>query len=145
MNRYLTPAEKTLALESWLRDGEIDDPGAREQCNRLNRIEGVCTVQSCIGHVKQTSAVARDVQSGCIEMRLDETRTILFYSAMPTLKAITGVEDAVIHFRADEQRCTVWFEPGLMTTVVDALVRGLSPAAVGILEPNPNGGQEARC
>jgi hypothetical protein len=143
-SRHLTPAEKAHELATWTH--EIDDEGVGPLLAPLNAIDGVCTVQSCIGHVKRTSEVERYVENGCIEMRLDEKRTQLFYEAMPVVAAIRGVDDVLIHWRVStEQRCTVWFQPGNIAPVVGALVAALSKGDAGArLDPNP-GVTEERC
>lgn len=131
--RYLTPAEKALTLESWLT-GQVDAPYADEGVHplmaRLNAIEGVCTVQSCIGHVRESRADgSRYVESGHIEMRLDERATARFYAGLGALVALPGREDALISWRPGYQVCTVWFQPGRMAQFVDALVAILAPSS----------------
>lgn len=127
MTRYLTPKEKVLELASWAQDRGAD-PGVRPLMDRLNAIKGVCTVQSCVGHSEPSTCTpgADYVESGNIELRLDEERTRSFYGGMSRLAAVPGVETPEIQWRAKEQRCAVWFRPGSIERVADALVEILS-------------------
>lgn len=125
-NRYLTPAEKAAHLEAWLRDDAVTDPGARELLEPLNLLEGVCTVQSCIGHSRPLRDGGVEVLSGHIEMRLDQEMVRRFYAAAPALASLTGVEDVVISQRPGREVCAVWFAPGEMPVVVVALVGALT-------------------
>jgi hypothetical protein len=65
--RYLTPAHKAAVLAEWAkrkstprpqdaRGGHgYPDPGIFDLCDRLNAIDGVCTLQSCAGHSEAES------------------------------------------------------------------------------------------
>lgn len=131
---YLTETEKSRTMQSWngrLSDAADDlvDPGVRPLMDRLNRIDGVCTVQSCIGHVKLSfdDPGQRYVMNGHIEMRLDERATKAFYVGMPRLRALSGVDDVAISWRTPYQVCNVWFQPGNIERVVDVLEKVLAP------------------
>ena len=132
--QYLTPAEKAHTLEAWesgAGESSYADEGVRPLVARLNAIEGVCTVQSCIGHVRESREDgSRYVENGCIEMRLDESRTAAFYASMARLRAVEGVDDVAISWRTPYQVCNVWFAPGRIEAVVDALVEILAPPLV---------------
>lgn len=65
MNRYLTPREKILTVSRWLEyrsSHEIpEDAGGRGYpdpevfplTDQINNIDGVCTIQSCSGHISK--------------------------------------------------------------------------------------------
>lgn len=124
--RYLEPAEKVLELESWAQNTGADE-GARAHVDQLNRIEGVCTVQSCIGHIVDTAS-GRRVFSGTIEMRLSSSATLRFYAGMPEIAKLEGFEDVTIQWRPGYEICSVVFAPGQMARFVDKLVEVLAPA-----------------
>lgn len=128
---YLTLAEKARTLADWQSgpDGDLADPGIRPLMDRLNAIEGVCTVQSCIGHAKPSTTTpgATYVENGCVEMRLDERATKAFYAGMPRLRAIPRVDDVAISWRTPYQVCNVWFQPGNIEPVVAMLIEVLAP------------------
>jgi hypothetical protein len=145
--RYLTSAEKCAELEGWVTEGadaRFADEGVRPLMDRLNALEGVCSVQSCIGHVRERrSDGTRYVENGHVELRLDAERTRLFYAAMPTLRAINGVDDVTISWRTPYQVCNVWFQPGRMPAVVDALFSALAPPSTVRDEGAPTKGAES--
>lgn len=125
--RYLTAEEKLDELTAWAED-ECADEGVRPLVARLNAIDGVCTVQSCIGHVRPSKIDgSRLVENGHVELRLDEERTRLFYAGMPRLRSTASVEDVSISWRTPYQVCNVWFEPGNIERVVDVLAEVLAP------------------
>lgn len=126
MSRYLEPAEKVRELEAWSANTGADE-GARVHVDRLNRIEGVCTVQSCIGHVAETTS-GQHVQSGTIEMRLSSAALLRFYAAMPEIAKLEGFEDVSIRWRPGQEICCVSFLPGGLSRFVDKLVEVLTPA-----------------
>jgi hypothetical protein len=132
--QYLTPDEKVVTLEAWesgTGESAYADPGVRPLVAQLNAIGGVCTVQSCIGHTYERQADgSRRVENGCIEMRLDEERTRLFYAGMARLRFVPGVDDVMICWRTPYQVCNVWFQPGRIAPVVGALVEILAPPLV---------------
>jgi hypothetical protein len=109
---YLTEDEKRCRLDDWeSQSGE--DPGVRSWCDKLNKLDGVCTVQSCIGHVRRNDCDVVSVDSGHIEFRLDQHRTMQFYSALPIIRGVLGCENVIICWRPGYQICSVWFYPGL--------------------------------
>lgn len=85
--RFLSGTEKLATLESWFqrltemawcpRDsvGGHGEPDADivSWCLRLNRLSGVCTVQSCAGHRKD-----RFLSGGHLWLRLDERMSAAF-------------------------------------------------------------------
>jgi hypothetical protein len=126
--RYLTESEKRKELRYWETD-DCADPGVRPMMARLNALDGVCTVQSCIGHVQEQHADgSRYILNGHVEMRLDAQRTQQFYDGMGRLRALPGVDDVMICWRPPYQVCNVWFQPGGMPEVVDMLVEILAPS-----------------
>lgn len=128
MDRYLTPAEKAGELAAWT-DNDGADEGTRPLMERLNAIDGVCTVQSCIGHVRPSKIDgATLVENGHVELRLDEACTRRFYAGMPRLRALPGVDDVAISWRTPYQVCNVSFQPGGIELVVELLVEILAPA-----------------
>ncbi len=59
MNRHLTPAEKTRELARWAEICSTSpssgpgtpDPEIVPWCERINELDGICTLQSCAGHL----------------------------------------------------------------------------------------------
>jgi hypothetical protein len=58
-DRYLTPAEKERALREWadyqaetagVVGPGVQDPEIVAWCDKINALDGVCTLQSCAGH-----------------------------------------------------------------------------------------------
>lgn len=84
MTRYLTEAEKARELAAWCETlgNPIGGPGSPDTeiipwCQKINALEGICTVQSCAGH----AASERDDYESCghFWIRLDEDRASLFH------------------------------------------------------------------
>jgi hypothetical protein len=125
--RYLTPAEKARELEGFERS-ETPDEGIRPLMAQLNRIADVCTVQSCIGHRRRANGSVY-VESAHVEMRLGERATKAFYDAMPRLKDLPFVEDAILSLRPGYQVASVWGTPGSLPAIVDQLALVLAPQA----------------
>ena len=119
--RYLLPGEKEAILAQWEEVGGAD-AGVAELLSRLNAVDGVCSVQSCIGHVVQRESYDY-VQSGCIEMRLSEQRTRQFCSAMPLVGVKSWCEDICLHWRNPYQCAQVIFRVGQMNRAADALLK----------------------
>jgi hypothetical protein len=92
MTRFLTPEEKAFEMAEferykalpgiWRRD-HADDHGGRGRvdhevlplCDALNALDGVCTIQSCCGHVWQVPGEPEGVECvhrGQLWIRLDE-------------------------------------------------------------------------
>ena len=77
LTRYLTPNEKARELVSFSQIREtspesgpgIPDPEILPWCDRINAIEGICTLQSCAGHERNRS-------SGHLWVRLDEHKAL---------------------------------------------------------------------
>jgi hypothetical protein len=97
--RFLTPAAKRRELGAWraLRDRlgcqveqggfGLPDPAMVPWCDRLNRIPGVCTLQSCSGHL------AGDYRSsGHVWLWLSENMSAAFDARAFALSAEGGIE-----------------------------------------------------
>lgn len=126
MERYLTPAEKARLLEEW-ESATTADEGVRPLMAQLNRIEDVCTVQSCIGHARDRADGSVYVESAHVEMRLGERATKAFYDAMLRLKDLPFVEDTILSLRPGYQVASVWGTPGSLPAIVDQLALALAP------------------
>jgi hypothetical protein len=134
--RYLLPGEKSTVLADWVAepnskdpmgDGDVD-PEARVLLAPLNRLDGVCTVQSCVGHHVQRKPYDY-VKSGHIELRLSEERTRQFYAAMPVVALQDWCEDICLHWRSSHQCALIVFRVGRMSTAVQALLTAFGEAA----------------
>ena len=88
--RHLTPDEKERILTQWEEaktkprpssaqgDQGWPDPDIFELCDALNRLPGVCTLQSCAGHGKQRGDELYVHLSGHLMLWLDETTSRAF-------------------------------------------------------------------
>lgn len=75
--RYLTPAEKEYIFDTstW---SQVDS-GLLPYLSRLNSLDGVCTIQSCIGHCHKLAYGSGDhVESGNLWLRLSEAMSEQF-------------------------------------------------------------------
>jgi len=125
--RYLSPALKADNLKYWeqvKRDRPADakdgygfpDPPIYDLCDRLNAIEGVCTVQSCAGHRMAAADGSGEYQHvGKLWLRLSEPLALRFYERAPELASVYPTIQRVFVF---------WHESG--EEVVDVLFQGLN-------------------
>lgn len=96
--RYLTPAEKEFVLERWAADlnrhgleerpgGGYPDPDMVPWCDRINALPGVCTVQSCQGHIENGY-----LRPGHLWLRLDEPTATAFDREAFRLAGVESIE-----------------------------------------------------
>lgn len=117
---HLNPAEKRQRVTRWLRrrtrprpDGDLagrgwPDPDVFELTDRLNALEGVCTMQSCSGHPQQEVAPgAWSVFVGFLWLRLSEAMFTAFIERAPHLAADPNVEQVGVMWGAEATRPVV--------------------------------------
>jgi len=123
--RYLTAAEKAQELTTWLvacADMPCDvsawsdergfpDPPMIPWCEKINRLEGICTVQSCGGHRRTDGSIV----SGHLWLRLSREvserfdQTALGFAAQPGIEQVSrlyapwGAEVAAVVFAAGDR------------------------------------------
>ncbi len=97
--RYLTPDAKCLVLAEWetkkttprplleLGGRGWPDPEIIPLCNALNKLPGVCTLQSCIGHPENTCD-----RHGNLWLWLDEAASLGFGCFGHVLARMPGIE-----------------------------------------------------
>ena len=117
--RFLTPHEKTETLASWeeykrafIRPGAKGgrgyvDPDIVPLCDALNRLPGVCTLQSCTGHSANDSD--GPVYSGVMWLRLNQRMTHRFEEQAHRLAA-EQVIDRVGKIYCEDGKETVTIE-----------------------------------
>ena len=99
--RYLTPERKASILSEWestLRStANKDHPGGRGYpdqdmipwCERINALPGICTLQSCTGHVRRPGHV---MMPGQLWLAVDEPTSQAFDRRAFELSAQNGME-----------------------------------------------------
>lgn len=109
MARWLTDDEKETTLSYWHHTRDVvpetwevkaqfvaggygwPDPAIHPWCDRLNAIEGVCTVSSCVGHAIDLATLPGRYGDGHLWLRLAEKvnvqmeETIGFLVSTPTI------------------------------------------------------------
>lgn len=119
--RYLSPAEKAHELEQWFEmlttqrwqpsstpklDSGLPDAEMVPWCLRLNRLPGICTLQSCAGHKR-----GKRHTSGHLWLRLDRRTSRAFDARASELAKQSGIESVSVLYRADGQTiASVFFQ-----------------------------------
>ncbi len=114
--RYLTPEGKAAVLAEWgatlaALHGQtgpgVPDPAIVPWCTRLNAMEGVCTLQSCAGHVERDGTRT----AGHLWLWLDMRRSQEWNRRAHELAATPGVERvARLYSPWGQEVHEVWFE-----------------------------------
>lgn len=82
---YLS-AEEEVAIKNSIPWEDID-AGIRDLVSVANRIEGIATVQSCTGHIKQLEGGLFNVESAQITFKVTHNRLVeLLFEAIPYSK-----------------------------------------------------------
>ena len=92
---YLSPEEEAAIKSSipW----ESIDAGIRDLVSTVNKIEGIVTVQSCAGHIKQTDS-GFYIESANITFKVTHERMIEFlFEAIPQ----SQIDDVEIRYFQD--------------------------------------------
>jgi len=118
VSRFLTPEEKRDHLDTWRRlradfehqrrdlEGEFlggrgyPDLAVYELTDRLNAIDGVCTVQSCAGHrqLAPSDDAEERVWNGQVWLRLSEVMMEWFLRSVYTLSSTSEIERVQLIF-----------------------------------------------
>ena len=93
-DRHLSPDEKAEILSIWCEEQRVEatgpgdpDPDMIPWCEKLNALPGVCTVQSCSGHLENGH-----LRSGHLWLRLDSSMSGAFDDAAFRLAAAPCME-----------------------------------------------------
>jgi len=81
-NRYLTLGDKHIELVR-LATEEFVEPDLRPWLNRLNKLDGVCTLQSCGGHRfldRENKSDETHIMNGHLWIWLSESVSRVFYT-----------------------------------------------------------------
>ena len=105
LNRYLAESEKERRVKEWLEARSrwyVCSPGNPDPeifwlTDALNALSGICTLQSCSGHMLNGF-----VQSGSLWVKLSNGVMSQFYKAAPVLARQDVVEDVSIRFGTGE-------------------------------------------
>ena len=98
--RYLSDADKRRILAQWrnAKRGDLctgiggqgfPDPDVIPWCDEINMLDGVCTVQSCAGHLGGQGGIA---SCGHLWLAMDRKRSAAFDSKAFGLSAQAGIE-----------------------------------------------------
>ena len=136
--RWLTEAEKATILTAWAAtlaaerpEGDqpgrgFPDPEMIQWCEALNRIQGVCTIQSCAGHNHPDGSRT----TGEVWLRLDSRMARRFYDRSFELAAHPNMERVGVLFGSwGEEVATVAFkglESDLLCESMSAIVSFLT-------------------
>lgn len=116
--RWLTPAEKAETLRAWettKRESPVVDRGGAGYpdptivpwCDRINGLPGVCTLQSCAGHLKDGGIL----HSGHLWLKLSEQVSAEFRQAAFELAGSPGIERVEMIFQpSGEEVASVTFQ-----------------------------------
>ena len=114
MNRYLTPDEKISEMRMWAESRHLgvinvgDEHGGHGYpdapifalCDRLNAIEGICTVQSCAGHrVQAADGSGEHLYCGQLWRRMDEERSAWMLGNAMRLALDPLIEGVALRFQ----------------------------------------------
>ena len=127
--RYLTSSRKREVLQEWRRSvaHATTGPGGPDRaivpwCERLNRLPGVCTLQSCAGHRGGETLTAGHLWLWLsLEMATEFQGGALALAAQPTIERVYtlygawGQEVSVIEFAGEERGCL----DASMTTILE--------------------------
>lgn len=118
MSRWLTDEDKAAQLYQWykLRRGTIPDRkdlGGRgfpdrdiyDLTDQLNSIEGICTVQSCAGHLPETSDGG--IYPGSLWLWMEETTQDWFREHVWELVSQDCIEQAAILYGRERTKDVV--------------------------------------
>lgn len=87
--RYLSRSEKDKILANWSIEIQLGkpDPDIINLCNELNKIPGICTIQSCSGHFRNGYR-----ECGHLWLRLMEDFNKKFVKRAFMLSSANGIE-----------------------------------------------------
>lgn len=132
MSLFLTAAEKRRRLTGWqeyrntpLPEGELAGRGYPDAAiysltDRLNRLLGICTIQSCSGHPETEW---EGVYPGSLWLRLSEPVFTAFIQRVDTLVAHLRIEQAAILWGREREG-----------HVVEITFEGLNKGAVELMQ-----------
>ncbi|KKL19759.1 hypothetical protein LCGC14_2462270, partial [marine sediment metagenome] len=108
---YLTPERKARTLAFWEKQktgppGDLPDYRIIPLCDQLNKLRGVCTLQSCTGHpVSLPRRPYVVICPGNLWLWLDEAMFWAFIRTAPSFANETCIEDLRVIFcrRSDSQ------------------------------------------
>lgn len=125
MSRWLSDDEKESTLSYWHHTRGVvpenievkhqfvaggygwPDPSIHPWCDRLNVLDGVCTVSSCVGHL----IINERYSDGHLWLRLSEKVNVFLELAMPVLVEVPTITTLAKHyFLADAHVPWEWLE-----------------------------------
>ena len=101
-NRYLAPEDKAIELVR-LATEEFVEPDLRPWLNRLNKLDGVCTLQSCGGHRfldRENKSDETHIMNGHLWIWLSESVSKIFYTKAFELVQSDSMECVSIMFQS---------------------------------------------
>ena len=134
MSRYLTATEKSHELEAWSRiqaecvglsGPGMPDPEIMPWCEKINALDGICTLQSCAGHRGGERGLG-----GHLWLRLDRAKARIFQNRAFELTRHSGIERISLIYQPWGQEVVQIEFQGAPTGQLDASIR----AILGFLE-----------